>query len=173
MSDAMRPEGGYAPRQRHLHWVVAGLVALQLLLGFIIGATRPADHRVVLWVHAAVGSTIFVLMLLRWQLRRRVGAPLPPSGTSADAAILARVNHVGYYVLLLILPVIGWCAYLFHGGFGLLHVAGAGVLLLAIAAHLAGVIYHRWFRHDDLLQRMLPAHPPVGGIHADDQVTGC
>ena len=28
----------------------------------------------------------------------------------------------------------------------------------AIAAHLAGVIYHRWFRHDDLLQRMLPTH---------------
>jgi cytochrome b561 len=131
-----------------------------MLLGAFIGVTEP--HRVVLWIHAAVGLTIFVLMLLRWQLRQHVGAPLPPSGTSVDAVILARVNHVGYYVLLLTLPVIGWCAYLFHG-FGALHAAGAGVLVLA-AAHLAGVTYHRWFRHDDLLQRMLPAHlPPAIG----------
>jgi len=74
-----------------------------------------------------------------------------------DAAVLARVNHLGYYVLLLALPVIGWCAYLFGGGFGALHIAGVGVLLLAIIAHLAGVTYHRWFRHDGLLQRMLPS----------------
>jgi cytochrome b561 len=158
MSDTLRPEGGYTLRQRNLHWIVAGLVTLQLVLGVIIGATRPPDHRVILWLHAAVGSTIFVLMLVRWQLRKRVGAPPPPSGTSSDAAILARINHLGYYVLLLALPVIGWCAYVFHGGFGALHVAGAGVLVLAIAAHLAGVIYHRWFRHDDLLQRMLPTY---------------
>ena len=164
MDFEVRPEGGYTQRQRRLHWVVTGLVVLQLLLGAIVGATQPADHRLVLWIHAAVGSTIFVLMLLRWQLRRRAGAPTPPSDTPMDAAILARVNHLGYYVLLITLPIIGWCAYLFHGGFGALHAAGAGVLVLAIAAHLAGVMYHRWFLHDDLLQRMLPAHFGSGGI---------
>jgi cytochrome b561 len=154
--DKIRLESGYTPRQRHLHWIVAGLVTLQLVLGVFIGSTRPADHRLVLWVHAAVGSTIFVLMLLRWQLRQRVGAPRPPSGT--------------YYVLLLALPVIGWFAYLFHGGFGALHAAGAGVLVLAIAAHFAGVIYHRRFLQDDLLQRMLPpGHLPAGRISQSDE----
>jgi cytochrome b561 len=172
MDDEIRPEGGYARRQRRLHWIVAGLVVLQLLLGVIIGTTQPADHRAVLWVHAAVGSTIFVLMLSRWKLRRRVGAPPPPSGTSVDAAILAHVNHLGFYVLLLALPVIGWCAYLFHGGVGALHAAGVGVLVLAIAAHLGGVTYHRWFRHDDLLQRMLPPHLPPGGIGQGDEARG-
>ena len=157
MDDRLRPEGGYAPRQRQLHWIVAGLVFLQLLLGTFIGVTQPVDHRSVLVLHAVIGSTIFLLMLMRWRLRRRVGAPAPPSGTSVDAAVLARVNHLGYYVLLLGIPVIGWCAYLFHGGFGALHAAGAGVLVLAIIAHLAGVIYHRWVRRDELLQRMLPA----------------
>src|ERR1700743_1896715 len=127
MNNEMRPEGGYAPRQRRMHWIVAGLVALQLVLGLIIGATQPASHRVVLWVHAAIGSTIFVLTLLRWQLRRRVGAPAAPSGTPMDGAILARVNQLGYYALLLAIPVIGWCAYLFRGGFGALHIAGVGV----------------------------------------------
>ena len=171
MDDDVRPEGGYAPRQRRLHWIVAGLVVLQLVLGAIIGTTQPADHRLVLWAHAAVGSTIFVLMLFRWQLRQRIGAPEPPAGTPVDAAVLARVNHLGYYVLLLAMPVVGWCAYLFGRGFDAMHVAGAGILVLAIAAHLCGVAYHRWFRHDGLLNRMLPAHaeratgvPPTNAV---------
>jgi hypothetical protein len=58
-------------------------------------------------------------------------------------------------VLLLTIPVIGWCAFLFRGGFAALHAAGAGVLVLAIAAHLAGVGYHSWIRRDGLLQRMV------------------
>ena len=155
MDDETRPEGGFAPRQRRLHWIVAGLVLLQLALGAIIGSTAPADHKMVLWAHAAIGSTIFFLMVARWQLRQRVGVPPPPAGTPIDAAILARVNHLGYYALLLALPVIGWCAYLFHGAFGVVHAAGAGVLVLAIAAHLGGVAYHSWIRGDGLLQRML------------------
>jgi len=112
-------------------------------------------------LHAAVGTTIFVLMLSRWQLRRRVGAPPPPAGTPVDAAGLARANHLGYYVLLLAIPVIGWCAFLFDSGFAALHVAGIGVLVLAIAAHLAGVAYHSWIRRDGLLQRMVPTQPGV------------
>ena len=114
MDDEIRPEGGYASRQRRLHWIVAGLVVLQLLLGIIIGTTRPVDHRLVILIHAAVGSTIFVLMVSRWRLRQRVGAPSPPSGTPQDAAILARINHLGYYGLLLSIPIIGWCALLFR-----------------------------------------------------------
>ncbi|MFL5255872.1 MAG: cytochrome b/b6 domain-containing protein [Rhodopila sp.] len=171
MDDEIGPEVGYAPRQRRLHWIVAGLVVLQLLLGAIIGSTRPADHKSILWLHAAVGSAIFILMLLRWQLRQRLGAPPPPAGTPVDAAVLARVNHLGYYVLLLSIPVIGWCAFLFDGGFGALHIAGVGVLLLAIAAHLAGVAYHRFVRRDGLLQRMVPtqpgAEPAIEGPGAD------
>jgi cytochrome b561 len=159
MDDEVRPEGGYTLRQRRLHWIVASLVVLQLMLGAFIGSTRPADHRPILMLHAAIGTTIFILMLSRWQLRRRIGAPPPPAGTPVDAAVLARANHLGYYVLLLTIPVIGWCAFLFDSGFGALHAAGAGVLVLAIGAHLAGVAYHSWIRRDGLLQRMVSTQP--------------
>ena len=156
MDDEVRPEGGYTPKQRRVHWIVAGLVVLQLFLGVIIGSTQPSQHIQIMWLHAAVGSTIFVLMLSRWRLRQRVGAPKPPPGTPVDAAALARANHLGYYALLLGIPVIGWCAYLFDSGFGSLHAAGAGILVLAIVAHLCGVYYHRFIREDSLLSRMLP-----------------
>ena len=168
MDDETRPQGGFAPRQRRLHWIVAGLVLLQLALGAIVGSTTPADHRMVLGLHVVVGSTIFVLMLARWQLRQRVGVPPPPAGTPVDAAVLARVNQLGYYALLLALPIIGWCAYLFGGAFGALHAAGAAVLVLAIAAHLAGVAYHRWIRNDGLLQRML-ARPTEAELPASKE----
>lgn len=70
----------------------------------------------------------------------------------------SQVNALLLPALLLAMPVIGWCAYLFGGGFGALHAAGAGVLVLAIVAHLAGVAYHSWIRQDGLLHRMLPGH---------------
>jgi len=41
MDDEVRPEGGYAPRQRRLHWIVVGLVVLQLMLGAVIGSPGP------------------------------------------------------------------------------------------------------------------------------------
>ena len=156
MDEKVRPAGGYTPKQQRLHWIVAGLVVVQLALGSVIATTLPADHRGIMLLHAAVGTAIFLLMLSRWQLRQRIGAPQPPPGTPVDAAALARANHLGYYALLLTMPPIGWCAYMFGGGFGALHVAGAGVLVLAIAAHLTGIAYHAWIRHDGLVQRMLP-----------------
>ncbi|MBS0640374.1 MAG: cytochrome b/b6 domain-containing protein [Acetobacteraceae bacterium] len=158
MDDEVRPAGGYTGKQRRLHWIVAGLVVVQLALGSVIASSQPGDHKGTLLLHAGIGTAIFLLMLSRWQLRKRVGAPPPPSGTPVDAAALARANHLGYYALLLAMPVIGWCAYLFGGGFGAVHAAGAGILLLAIAAHLAGVAYHSWIRQDGLLHRMLPGH---------------
>ena len=97
-------------------------------------------------------------MVARLKLRRRVGAPPPPAGTPVDPALLARINHYGFYGLLLLMPVIGWLAYAFDRPdatfFGSIHGALALVLFLAICAHIAGVIYHTKFRRDGLLSRM-------------------
>ncbi len=155
---AGRPPGRYALSQQQLHWVVAAAVVLQLLLGLWVGTTPPARHGAILVLHAVIGTTIFALMVSRLRLRRRLGAPPPPAGTPLDAAVFARANHLGYYALLLVLPVIGWCALLSRGAigaaFGRVHLALALVLVLAICAHLAGVAYHGLIRRDGLLRRM-------------------
>jgi cytochrome b561 len=157
------PAGEYSLLQRRLHWIVVALVTFQLVLGVSIGtmdrqAQNDASLRNLLIVHLITGTTIFGLMWKRLSLRRQLGAPPSPQGTPLDAAMLARTNHIGFYVLLLVLPVLGWLAYLSSGAaavrWGAIHGALALTLVLAICAHLGGVIYHTYIRRDGLLQRM-------------------
>jgi cytochrome b561 len=158
-----RPAGGYTKTQRRLHWIVAALVVLQLIGGLTIGVLHYAlgkDPLIgkLLIGHLANGTLIFGLMCARLMLRRRLGAPALPAGTSYDVALLSRLNHYGFYALLLIMPILGWTAYLSSGSLhslaGGIHASLALVLALAIGAHLAGVVYHTYIRKDGLLRRM-------------------
>ena len=158
-----RPEGGYSQLQRRLHWSVAALVVLQLVLGTIIGviadpsAPNPLVSKLLV-VHLVIGTVIFGLMWKRLALRRRVGAPPSPEGTPFEASLLARINHLGFYALLLTLPVLGWLAFLTKPPaaalFGSIHGGLALTLLLAVCAHLAGVAFHKYIRRDGSLRRM-------------------
>jgi cytochrome b561 len=98
-------------------------------------------------------------MLWRLGLRRKLGAPAPPTGTPVDASALAHANHIGFYAILLVLPVLGWLTYVSHGHaralWASMHQGTAFLLVLAIAAHLAGVAYHTFVRRDGLLRRMV------------------
>jgi cytochrome b561 len=160
---ADRPSGKYTPRQQRLHWIVAALVLLQLAIGITLGfMPRQPDNQPFLdkmmILHLVIGTVIFVVMVVRWRLRRALGAPGSPPGTPYDASLLARLNHYGFYVLLLTLPVVGWLAFGAGGRaasiLGGLHGALAFTLILAICGHLAGVAYHTYIRRDGLLERM-------------------
>jgi cytochrome b561 len=163
-----KQSSGYTREQVRLHWLVVVLVTIQLLVGIRIGtlSDEPEGQAFagqILVLHAIVGTIIFGLMVVRLRLRRRVGAPPPPPGTPLDAGMLARINHYGYYGLLLTMPVIGWLAYITEGPeggfFGSFHGALGLVLVLAIFAHIAGVIYHSNVRRDGLISRMSLNHP--------------
>jgi cytochrome b561 len=158
------PIEGYSRGQRLLHWIIAALVLFQLCLGILIGTMNGQMQfdslmRNTLIVHLITGSLIFILTCARLVLRRRFGAPTSPHGTPVDAAILARINHLGFYVLLLAMPVVGWLAYLTPGragaAWGALHGGLAVILVLAICAHLCGAFYHHFIRHDGVVRRML------------------
>jgi cytochrome b561 len=136
---------------------------LQLIVGTVIGAladpSEPNPLVAKLLVgHLAVGTVIFGLMWWRLTVRRRLGAPASPEGTPFEASLLARINHLGFYGLLLALPVLGWLAYLTKPPaaalFGSIHGGLALTLFLAICAHLGGVAYHKYIRHDGSLRRM-------------------
>ncbi len=160
-----RPAGGYSRLQRQLHWIVAALVVLQLIVGITIGLFgymfgKDPFLAKLLVLHVITGTVIFALMVKRWMVRRQLGAPALPEGTPYDVAMLSRLNHYGFYGLLLILPILGWLAYLSNKPlstlFGGIHGSLALVLALAICAHLAGVAYHTYIRKDGVLRRMWP-----------------
>ena len=172
----------YAPQQRWMHWIVAGLVAVQLGVGWMLATTAAAhgsqsDLERLGAIHGGTGALIFILMLVRLRMRRRLGVPPPPAGTPETVSWLARANHRAFYVMLLAQPILGWMAASASGlglsifglvslpnlvatdpdsalALGRLHGAVAVILLLLIAAHLAGVIYHSFVRGDRLLTRM-------------------
>jgi cytochrome b561 len=170
----------YAPEQRWLHWLIVALVLTQLVLGALLANAPPndADYAAQIYgLHGGTGLVIFLVMLWRLSARLRHGAPPLPLGTPGLVSRLAHANHYAFYLLLLLEPVIGYLvggakgyplsvyglftipaaigksdqvAELLEGAHGVV----AGLLVLLIALHVAGVIYHTFIRRDRLLARM-------------------
>lgn len=94
-----------------LHWMIAALIIGQVAGGFLmvnLGETQSALKFELFQWHKSFGIMILVLTLIRivWRLTHRPPA-LPDSLKSYERA-LARLTHVGFYVLLVAAPLAGW-----------------------------------------------------------------
>jgi cytochrome b561 len=102
------PPGRYTRIAMALHWAIAVLVLLNLLLAWrfegLEGAARGAPIR----LHKSIGVTILALMVVRlgWRLAR----PPPPFAAHLGPAErrLARAVHWSFYGLLILQPLVGW-----------------------------------------------------------------
>ncbi len=160
-----------------LHWSIAVLIPLQLGIGWtmpeIHKGTRPDGE--IGW-HLAVGVLIVLLVAARvvWRVVR------PPTGTDNDRSgtrRLASATHVLLYLLMIIVPVLGWAnagsrdwsvgigplrlPRLMAAGSKLGHEMGdihgdlAVVLAVVIGLHVAAGLYHHFIRRDNTLLRMM------------------
>ena len=172
----------YVASSRLLHWLTALLVVAVIIpLGIWIVYFEPKDEPFKLQlynIHESCGVLVFVLTLIRIWNRRRHPPPPLPLATPPMVRVAAHVSHMSLYVLLVIMPVLGFLATNAWGfplkvfnvlpmpvPFGkdedlakvlsLLHWCGAIALIALIAAHLSGVAYHTFIRRDGLLRRML------------------
>jgi cytochrome b561 len=91
-----------------LHWLVALLIAAQ----FVIGWTMPHVGRTTLPVglvgaHVTVGVLIvlFVLFRIVWRIFNR---PPEHSGVTANVRRLAAAGHGMLYLLMIVIPLLGW-----------------------------------------------------------------
>lgn len=170
------------------HWglVAQGVHWLMFLL--IVGAwfaieTREdfprgsAERDAWMLLHKSLGISIFFLVWLR--IGARLWQVTPVGIGSAWQQKVARLLHVGLYILMIVMPLTGMLASQFYGKpvswFGLfelpmlvnenkksgellkeIHETGFGVLLALLAAHIAAALYHHFVRKDDALKRMLP-----------------
>jgi cytochrome b561 len=161
---------GYSGAQIALHWIIAVLVVIQLLLGEEISATydkaREGWHVspmsfFLVSVHYYNGLTILGLVLLRLALRLVKGAPAPALAGWMHMA--AAASHAAFYVLLIAMPVLGWVTYwsLYFPDwypdepFGDLHELGATLLIALICIHVAAALFHQFWLKDGTLHRML------------------
>ncbi|WP_024325823.1 cytochrome b [Thioalkalivibrio sp. AKL19] len=175
----------YSRGQRVVHWLVAVLVLGALSLGGTIGwfgfeglqarFGEDATNTLYTW-HKSFGVLILALMLVRIGLRLRHGKPPYAVAIARWQRIGSEVVHGLLYVLLIVMPVIGWWATAAGGYpvqlgplilpgffpdnealseilFGWHQALGMAILFLALG-HIAAAFYHWRVRRDGVMQRM-------------------
>ena len=177
------PRNRYSAVSLILHWGIALLVITQV--GLIMArdeAEGPLAGQL-LNLHKSVGLTILVLTLVRIGWRVANPAIPLPDHMPRWQKVFARATHVGFYVMLLAMPLVGWAASSAAGRdilwFGLfqwpllpigggrdvardlmdIHELGAKVVYVLIFLHVAGALKHQFIDRDNVLHRMIPLIP--------------
>lgn len=161
MSSKIRPSG-YSRTQIVLHWLVFALIAQQYIVSDAMsdswdrvteGAQVGFDPLVL--AHVTGGTLILIFTVWRLTLRARRGAPAPVEGNTLQV-IIAKITHVSLYVLLILMPVSGAVAW-----FGEVEASAQShnlmriILLVLVALHIVGALYHHFVLHDGTVARML------------------
>lgn len=177
---------GYDPVARAFHWLTVALVAAQIVIALLLPAALPASAKgtIAAW-HVSVGPTILFVMLLRLAWRLTHTPPPAPVDLTPGLRLLARATHWAFYVVLIVMPVVGWVAVNAYGGtprlFGLIplpvlvspnkpfaetvgavHATLALLLVGLIVLHVSGALYHAVVKRDGVMGRMLPGHASRG-----------
>ncbi len=168
----------YSPAAKALHWLVALLIAAQLVIGWTMPHVRKGTLPVgeIGW-HVTVGVLIVLLVALRIIVRlARPPVGSPPAGGLIDR--LGQAGHALLYLLMVVVPVLGWAnansrdwdvglAPLFNlprimpvgsklgHDLGDVHSALSVVLAVLVGLHVLAGLYHHWVRRDDTLRRMI------------------
>lgn len=171
---------GYDPIAKIFHWTIVVLLTAQ----YGVAWTMPEIHRgtqpeTLINLHLSLGGLILLLMALRlvWRLFHPV--PLETAGVPRWQVIAASVTHRLLYLLMLVMPVLGWANANSRGWdvtlFGLIplprimaakspightlgdvHTLIAYVTLGLLALHVSGALFHHFKLKDRTLARMLP-----------------
>jgi cytochrome b561 len=171
----------YAAAMRWLHWLTAALILVMFVLGIWIRYFEPKDaafsHRLYN-LHESTGLTIWLLVLARIAVRLATGAPPLPVDTPMAVRVLATLNHLALYAVLLTQPILGlmdansWGVRIvwyeavpvptliakqpeaIANSYSDAHWWGAATLLLLLLFHIAGAAYHGLLRRDGVVRHM-------------------
>jgi cytochrome b561 len=173
----------YGAVAQTLHWVVVGLLIVQVTLGKIADELPLGLEKLaILARHKSFGITILGLAVIRlaWRWIDRP-PPLPPMPRWQHFA--AQLNHWALYALLFAMPLTGWMMSSASNypvsWFGLVqlpdfvapdrslkeqledtHEVLAKFLIALALLHVAAALKHQFVDRDGLLWRMLPRRSP-------------
>jgi len=171
---------GYTGTAKLLHWLILALLIAQ----FIFAWTMPQIRRdtpvtTLISLHFTVGVIILAVAIVRLGWRATHAEPTPEDGLPPWQVQSARIVHWLLYLLLFVIPILGWVNASWRGmpivmfGFELpalmakrapgwgwtgdVHGLLANYLMLALVGlHVLAALYHHFIRRDGLLRRMLP-----------------
>jgi len=176
----MANKAGYTATAKSLHW----LIVLLLIVQFVAAWTMPHIGRktpvsTLISVHFTMGILILAVALVRLAWRFSHGEPEPEDGVPPWQTASARILHLLLYLLLFVLPLLGWINASWRSMpivmFGVtvpqlvatrapgwswtgdVHALLSNYLLTALVGlHVLAGLYHYFIRRDRVLQRMLP-----------------
>jgi cytochrome b561 len=175
----VRP-AGYTTTAKSLHWLIVALLIGQYIFAWTmphIGRNTPVTTLISL--HFTFGIIILVVAILRLVWRAFHAEPAPVDGVPPWQVQSARVIHWLLYLLLFVVPILGWINASYRGmpivmfGAELPRLVGTRapgwgwtgdvhtllayyVMLTLIGLHVLAGLYHYFIRRDRVLQRMLP-----------------
>ncbi len=172
----------YGTFARWLHWSMALLIIAMVFVGAAMTDSVAPWQPTVVQLHKWLGLTLLVLVIVRLAYRLRHRAPALPSDLPKLQALGARSAHVGLYLLMFAMPLVGWAMQgaagtpvLLPGGwvlpalltpdlanYGLLrdlHAFFAYALFSLVLMHAGAGLYHGFVRRDGVLESMLGADP--------------
>ena len=176
----MAISSGYSGTAKALHWTIVILLIAQFIFAWTmphIGRNTPVTTLISL--HFTFGIIILAVAIVRLVWRATHGEPAPLDGIPPWQTLSARILHWLLYLLLFVVPLLGWINASWRGMpvvmFGLelpkllatrapgwgwtgdVHGLLANYAMLALVAlHVLAALYHYFVRHDGVLQRMLP-----------------
>jgi cytochrome b561 len=169
----------YSTAQKLLHWAVALIIVEQVVVALAMTnvGEGPLQNQLYEW-HKSFGLVVLALVLARLLVRLSRGAPAPEAGIPAWQRRAARASHATLYLLILLVPLLGWagtsacCAPVnlfwqlpltlpISGGMPVgeailkVHTAAAFALVTLVGLHVAAALHHHVVRRDGTLRRML------------------
>jgi cytochrome b561 len=174
------------------HWAAALLVIWVGALGLMHDSWPKGTQVFWINIHALFGLALWVLVMARYWWRVKHAPPEFPANVGAFYPRLSRAAHLTMYALLLVTPIIGIVTFIWHAreldlgffqiNFGVaknravfgptedIHGYLAYALFALAGAHILAVLWHRFVKHDGVLQRMWPSAAPSAASRAAQTV---
>ncbi|MGI8525983.1 MAG: cytochrome b [Pseudolabrys sp.] len=170
----------YTGTAKTLHWLIVALLIAQFSVAWTMpDIGRDTVPETLINLHFSIGVIIVLVAIIRLAWRATHGEPAPLDGIPPWQTTTARIVHWLLYLLLFVVPLLGWLNASYRGFpiimFGLelpkllatraagwgwtgdVHILAAEYgLLTLVGLHLAAALYHFVIRRDGVLQRMLP-----------------
>jgi cytochrome b561 len=153
---------GYTRTQIVLHWLIFILIAAQFLFSDSISQAwravmrgEEATYSAMVAQHIAFGELILVLVIWRFVIKARRGAPPLPENEHPMLKLAAHGTHFALYGLMVLLPLSGAAAW-----FGGVKAAATGhevlktLLMILVIFHIIGGLYQHFVLKSDVLTRI-------------------
>ncbi|MGH1369217.1 MAG: cytochrome b [Maritimibacter sp.] len=167
----------YARKHAWIHWIMAVLILLMLLVGQKFGTQMPeADRIFSLSAHSSLGLIVVLLLVVRIAMRATGASQKPTLPISPMLQRIATGAQYALYALMIFVPVTGFLAARVHplpvSPFGItnistpnlmsyetlrpLHEFGTKALIVVVALHIAGALFHKFIKRDGVMRAMNP-----------------